>query len=158
MQGMIVHHMQALVMTRLVAARTGARDIRALAERIAASQREEIALMERWLAQRGHPVPDTTHLVMGHHPAGDSLMPGMLSSGQLDALERARGADFDSTFLSLMIQHHRGALAMVQQLQRSGARDAEAWNFAAEVDADQRAEIARMERMLAARGSPPPSP
>lgn len=156
MQGMIAHHAQALAMTRLVNTRTASADVRILAERIAASQREEIGLMQRWLRVRGQAVPDTTHLIMGHHMPGDSLMPGMLSAEEMRALEAARGDAFDRTFLALMIRHHEGALTMVQRLLASpgGSQNPEAFRFASDVDADQRAEIARMRRMLSARGSP----
>jgi uncharacterized protein (DUF305 family) len=155
MQGMIGHHAQALFMTRLVPSRSHAADVRTLAERIAVSQREEIALMRRWLAARAHQVPDTTHLAQGHDMPGHR-MPGMLTGDELRELAAARGDAFDRLFLELMIRHHEGALTMVSQLLRSpgGGQDPEAWRFAADVDADQRAEIARMRRMLAARGSP----
>lgn len=156
MQGMIAHHAQALYMTRLVPARSRSRDVRTLAERIEASQHEEIALMAAWLRRRGQPVPDTSHVVQGH-VMPEHRMPGMLSAGELRQLEDARGEAFDRLFLDLMIRHHEGALAMVQLLRSrpGGGQDAEAWQFSAEVDADQRAEISRMRRMLAARGSPP---
>src|SRR5687768_6255123 len=155
MQGMIAHHAQALAMTRLVRARTTAADLRTLAERIDRSQRDEIELMARWLATRGQPVPDTTHLAAGHDDPAHR-MPGMLTPTQMQSLVDARGAAFDRTFLELMILHHEGALAMVQQLlsRPGGGQDPEAYRFASDVDADQRAEIARMRSLLAARGSP----
>ena len=155
MQGMIAHHAQALAITRLVPTRTTATDLRLLAERIAVSQRDEIRLMSDWLRARSQPVPDTTHLAMGHVDP-EHQMPGMLSADQMRALETTRGEPFERLFLDLMIQHHRGALIMVQQLlaRPGGAQDPETFRFASDVDADQRAEIARMERMLAARGSP----
>lgn len=154
MRDMIGHHAQALAMTRLVRERTNALDIRTLAERIARSQQDEIGLMAAWLRARGQPVPDTTHLAMGHHVEGQHA-PGMLSGAQLDSLRAARGGHFDRLFLTFMIRHHRGALEMVRQLlsRPGGGQDPEAGRFAADVDADQRAEIARMERMLAARGA-----
>ena len=155
MQRMILHHAQALAMTRLVPARATAADIRTLAERIDVSQREEIGLMERWLMARGLAVPDTTHVAMGHHVPGDTLMPGMLTADQLRALETGRGPAFARLFLELMIQHHRGALTMVRQLRAAGGgQDPEVFRFASDVDADQRAEIARMQRLLDARASP----
>ena len=155
MQGMIAHHAQALFMTRLVPSRSRSVDVRTLAERIDVSQRDEIALMERWLRMRGQLVPDTTHLVQGHD-LPEHRMPGMLSGSELRQLESARGDAFDRLFLQLMIRHHEGALAMVAQLlsRPGGGQDPEAYRFAADVDADQRAEIARMRRMLEARGSP----
>lgn len=155
MQGMIAHHAQALAMTRLVRVRTTAADVRTLAERIDRSQRDEIELMARWLVTRGQSVPDTTHLAAGHDDPAHR-MPGMLTPAQLQSLVDARGAAFDRIFLELMIQHHEGALAMVQQLlsRPGGGQDPEAYRFASDVDADQRAEIARMRSLLAARGSP----
>lgn len=155
MQGMIAHHAQALAMTRLVRARTTAADVRTLAERIDRSQRDEIELMARWLVARGQSVPDTTHLAAGHDDPAHR-MPGMLTPGQMQSLADARGPAFDRIFLELMIQHHEGALTMVQQLlsRAGGGQDPEAYRFASDVDADQRAEIARMRSLLAARGSP----
>jgi uncharacterized protein (DUF305 family) len=155
MRGMITHHAQALYMTRLVPSRSRSMDVRTLAERVDASQRGEIALMSRWLAARGQPVPDTSHTVQGHD-LPEHRMPGMLVAEELRALSEARGDAFDRLFLTLMIRHHEGALAMVSQLlsRPGGGQDAEAYRFAADVDADQRAEIARMRRMLSARGSP----
>ena len=153
MHGMIAHHAQALAMADLAAARTTARDVRTLAERIAVSQREEIALMQQWLRTRGHAPPshDPTR-----HAHGDTLMPGMLTAPEMRILEDARGDAFDRAFLTLMIRHHQGALTMVERLLASpgGTRDPEIHRFAADVDADQRAEIARMRRLLAARTSP----
>jgi len=159
MQGMIAHHAQALYMTRLVPSRSRSRDVRTLAERIEVSQREEIARMAAWLRRRGQPVPDTSHVVQGHDMP-EHRMPGMLTSGQRRELEAARGEAFDRIFLELMIRHHEGAIVMVQQLRSrpGGGQDAEAWLFSAEVDADQRAEISRMRRMLAARDSPDDGP
>lgn len=155
MQGMIAHHAQALYMSRLVPARSRSADVRTLAERIAVSQREEIALMSRWLAARGQPVPDTAHAAQGHDVPGHAGM-GMLSGEELRRLEAARGDAFDRLFLAAMVRHHEGALGMVQQLfsRPGGGQDPEAWRLAADVDADQRAEIARMRRMLSLRGSP----
>lgn len=153
MQGMVAHHAQAITMTRLVSARTTAADVRALAGRIEASQRDEIALIERWLRARGQAVPDTTHAMAGHHAVADSLMPGMLTAERMRELADARGPVFERRFLAAMIAHHEGAVAMVQRLLASGGeRDPEVYRFAADVDADQRAEIARMRRLLTARG------
>jgi uncharacterized protein (DUF305 family) len=153
MCGMIVHHAQALAMTRLVPSRTTARDIRVLAERIAESQRAEISLIEGWLERHGYQMPDPV-VAPNHHAAIHPAAAGMLTPHQMDSLGLARGRQFDRLFLVLMIQHHRGALSMVQRLLASGgATDPEVLRFASDVDADQRAEIARMQRLLAARDS-----
>lgn len=153
---MIPHHAQALVMAELVPERTNNEAIRLLAERIAVSQKDEIALMQRWLRQRGEEVPEVD--LHAHHRAGGehAMMPGMLTRAELDRLAAATGAEFDRLFLELMIRHHQGALTMVADLFGTpGAGQGSAiFSIASEVDADQRAEIARMERMLSTM--PPP--
>ena len=98
-------------------------DVRTLSGRIINAQLDEIHRMQQWLADRRQPIVapqltrDTSMRDMpGMHMAGDSLMPGMLSSAQLDTLDHARGEVFDRLFLTYMIQHHTGAVHMVQQL------------------------------------------
>jgi len=147
---MLAHHAQALVMTALVPARTSRRDIRLLAERIDVSQHDEIALMQRWLRRHGE--SDVTSEHAGHEPGHSATpaMPGMLSAAELDALRAAHGAEFDRLFLEGMIRHHEGALAMVATLlaSRGGTSDTEIFRLAADIDADQRAEIQRMRALL----------
>jgi uncharacterized protein (DUF305 family) len=160
MQGMIGHHAQALVMARLVPERSDRRELQLLAERILVSQQDEIAAMQRWLRDHRADVPavddGTGH---GAHAAhGDhTMMPGMLTAAQLDALAAARGDDFDRLFLSSMIRHHEGALVMVAQLfkARGAGQDPTVFEFATEVDTDQRAEIARMAALLRRLGGAP---
>ena len=153
MQDMIGHHAQALEMTKLLTTRTGRDDMRLLAERIDVSQRDEIRMMQQWLRSRGEEVPsvDAHH---GHHGAGGPhpLMPGMLTEEELARLAKATGADFDRLFLEYMIRHHQGALTMVKQLfgTSGAAQESETYRFASDVDADQRAEIARMRALLQA--------
>jgi uncharacterized protein (DUF305 family) len=153
MTSMIPHHAQAVVMGRLAAERSGRADVRVLAERIVVAQRDEIALMRTWLADRKQHVPaaDATH--HRHVMDGvehDMLMPGMLTSAELAELERARGAEFDRLFLTFMIRHHEGAVAMVEKLFASygAAQDEVVFRFASDVFADQTTEIDRMEKML----------
>lgn len=145
MQGMIMHHAQAVEMTALIDSRTSNKELRLLGARISQSQSDEMNFMSRWLEARGEPtsMDMTTH---DHH----MLMPGMLSTKQMTALKRATGADFDRLFLSGMIQHHEGALIMVKDLfDTAGAgQDAEVFNFATDVDSGQRAEIRIMQTML----------
>jgi uncharacterized protein (DUF305 family) len=154
MQGMIHHHAQALRMTALVPRRSSSRQIERLARRIDVTQEAEIDQMRRWLTARDQPAP-TLHRLHGHaHGIGVARMPGMLSDAQLRTLERARGAAFDRLFLRFMIQHHRGALVMVERLYaQNGGLESEADAFARGVDADQLIEIARMEDLLARRSS-----
>lgn len=157
MQGMIMHHAQAVEMTALIQSHTENREIRTLGERISRSQSDEIRFMKRWLEARGQP----TSMAKSHGSHGpgthsgdmqshNMLMPGMLTAKELDALRKAKGKGFDHLFLSGMIQHHNGALVMVKELfDTAGAgQDAELFNFATDVDSGQRAEIRVMQNML----------
>lgn len=151
-QGMIHHHAQALVMTALVPARAGDRALDLLAERITISQRDEIRLMQRWLARHDAevPHPPVTLEATREHAHHGTMMPGMLTPEQLDRLAAAQGAVFDRLFLEFMIAHHEGALVMVRDLFATPGAGQDSWifQFAADVDADQRAEIRRMRSLL----------
>lgn len=147
MQGMISHHAQAVDMTTLVESRTSGNGMRKLAERIHASQTDEIKMMEHWLSARGEEVPS----VHAHHAMGaTTLMPGMLTPEEMARLSAAKGREFERLFLEGMIKHHEGALVMVKDLFASpgAAQDSEVFAFASDVDADQRMEIDRMRSML----------
>ena len=156
MQGMIMHHAQAVEMTALINSRTENKDLRLLGARISHSQAEEIKFMERWLAARGQPASlplssmpgmDMPGMDMSKH---EMLMPGMLTAKQMQALRNAKGKEFDRLFLEGMIQHHGGALTMVKDLfDTAGAgQDAVLFNFATDIDSGQRAEIRIMQGML----------
>lgn len=161
MQGMIAHHAQALKMTSLVPTRTARDDMRLLARRIEVSQQDEIALMRHWLGSRREGVPSLDALHEHHDPAGHyARMPGMLTREELAQLAKATGGEFDRLFLQLMMRHHEGALTMVADLfaTNGAGQEPEAFRFASDVDADQRAEIKRMQAVLEsmpARGSRP---
>lgn len=152
MQGMIMHHAQAVEMTALIEARTENKELRLLGSRISQSQSDEMRFMRRWLATRDEP----TEMVMEMGDMSDmdhgthNMMPGMLSRKQMAALRRARGAEFDRLFLEGMIQHHKGALVMVKAMfdTAGSGQDAELFNFATDVDSGQRAEIKIMQTML----------
>ena len=152
MQGMIMHHAQAVEMTALMESHTANKDLRLLGARISSSQSDEITFMRRWLAARGEPVamaaPGMPGMDMPREPIG--LMPGMLTPEQMEALRKAKGAEFDHLFLTGMIQHHNGALTMVKDLfDTAGAgQDADLFNFATDADNTQRAEIRIMQTML----------
>jgi uncharacterized protein (DUF305 family) len=147
MQGMIGHHAQAIEMTALVPSRTTRDDVKKLAMRIEVSQADEIKMMQRWLQDRGQPVPGPHAM----HMHGATLMPGMLTPEQMTALEAAKGPAFDRLFLEGMIQHHGGALTMVHDLFATpgAGQEADIFGFASDVDVDQRTEIDRMRGMLA---------
>lgn len=152
MQGMIMHHSQAVEMTALISSRTQNKEVRALGARISLSQTDEIKFMKRWLAARGAPVsmamPGMPDMDMSGKPM--LPMPGMLTPDQMNTLQQAKGAEFDRQFLTGMIQHHKGALVMVKQLfDTPGAgEDADLFDFATDADNTQRAEINIMEDML----------
>ncbi len=148
MQGMIGHHAQALEMAALVPARSNREEMPLLALRIELSQEDEIKMMEGWLEDRGEEVPS----VHQHHEPGATLMPGMLTAEQMSRLEGATGTAFDRFFLEFMIQHHEGALVMVDELLSAAGAGQESIiaAFTADVVADQRAEMDRMGAMLIA--------
>ena len=164
MQGMIMHHAQAVEMTALMESHTDNKKLGLLGARISHSQSEEMRFMKRWLAARGEsasmPMPkmsgtempgmDMPNMGSMNLSSQPMLMPGMLTAKQMDALRKAKGAEFDRLFLTGMIQHHGGALVMVKDLfDTAGAgQDAEIFNFTTDVDSGQRAEIRIMETML----------
>jgi uncharacterized protein (DUF305 family) len=151
MSDMIGHHAQAITMAGWAPTHAGDPAIRVLAERIVNAQQDEIATMRQWLRERNQPVPRPDSGMGGSH-AHPMLMPGMLTPEQMARLSRARGAEFDRLFLTSMIQHHRGAVSMVDALFNTpgAARDETVFKFANDVSVDQSTEIARMETMLAA--------
>lgn len=152
MQGMIMHHAQAVEMTALIPSHTQNKELRTLGARISSSQSDEIKFMKRWLTARGEPVSMPMPAMSGMNMSHQSmpLMPGMLTPEQMEALRKAKDAEFDHLFLTGMIQHHNGALTMVKDLfDTAGAgQDAELFNFATDVDSGQRAEIRIMQAML----------
>jgi uncharacterized protein (DUF305 family) len=153
MQGMIAHHSQAVVMAAMAPTHGASPQVSLFCRKILLSQRDEIELMESWLKERGETVPDPTDphahmdMSMGDHAMH---MPGMLTAEQLAQLDQARDTTFDRLFLTFMIQHHEGALTMVARLFDSpgAGQTPEIFGYATGVDADQRAEIARMQGML----------
>jgi uncharacterized protein (DUF305 family) len=109
MQGMIAHHAQAVYMSRLAAGHGANPKVLALANMIDQSQIPEIVIMQNWLRRYNQYVPDTSswHTV---------TMAGMLTDAQIKTLNAAQGVEFDRKFLEYMIQHHSGALKMVEDL------------------------------------------
>lgn len=154
--GMIGHHAQAVVMAGWAPTHGASPSVRTLCERIAVAQTDEIKFMQRWLRERHEPVPDADpngHMMPGmDHPM---LMPGMLTPEQMKQLDTARGPEFDRLFLTFMIQHHQGAITMVEQLMGSygAAQDDAVFKFASDVNSDQTTEIDRMNLMLGAMAS-----
>lgn len=163
MTSMIGHHAQAIVMAGWAPTHGASAELRTLAARIANAQRDEIATMQRWLRDRGLPVPevmpsgelvmpasDTHAMHMSGMEMSHARMPGMLTEEQMRELDAARGLDFDRLFLTDMIQHHRGAVSMVRELFASygAGQDELVFKLASEVNVDQTTEINRMQKML----------
>ena len=144
MQGMIPHHQQALEMTALVRQHAVTEAVQRMALRMEISQRDELSLISSWVADRGETIEMSNMGAMQHE------MMGMLTPEQMQTLSETRGMDFDRLFLEGMIQHHRGALAMVTELfSTSGAaQESTIFKFAEEIDADQLMEIERMQGLL----------
>ena len=154
MSGMIGHHAQAIVMARLAETNGASGPVGILAGRIINAQEDEIATAQRWLRDRGQPVPEAKPGPMKMKMNGvehEMLMPGMLTDEQMRQLEQARGPDFDWLFITFMIQHHRGAVEMVRELFASpgAAQDETVFKFASDVNVDQTTEINRMAKLLA---------
>ena len=171
MTGMIGHHAQAIVMSAYAPTNGASPAVQRLAARIDNAQRDEIRSMQRWLRDREQPVPEVdalgrvampgaamdhsghdmgSHAMAGHDMADHATMPGMLTQAQLDELAAARNGAFDRLYLAYMIQHHGGAVVMVDELFATdgAAQDEQAFKMASDVQVDQRTEIARMQRML----------
>lgn len=159
MTGMIHHHAQAVLIAKWAPTHGAGAELQRLAERIVVGQTDEIALLRTWLGDQGEPVPEATPGPMRMKLDGmehEMLMPGMLTAAQLAQLDAARGAEYDKLFLTFMIQHHQGAITMVNTLFASpgAGQDEVVFRFASDVYADQTTEIARMQSMLGARGGP----
>ena len=153
MAGMIPHHAQAVIMAGWAPSHGARKDVAILCERIVVEQRDEIAMMQGWLRDRGQTVPDATstrHKMKMNGVEHEMLMPGMMSDEEMAALDAARGPEFDRLFLIGMIKHHQGAIDMVDVLFKAygAAQDETVFKFASDVHADQSIEIDRMHAML----------
>lgn len=157
MTGMIAHHAQALIMSRLAPENGASPSIQRLASRIINAQQDEIATMQQWLRDRNQPVPkieidglDLTVKIDGEPYTMYKKMHGVLSQQQLEELAEAKNSAFDTLFLEYMIEHHSGAVHMVDNLfdTDGAAQDDQAFRLASDIQVDQRTEIDRMQQML----------
>lgn len=174
MNGMIHHHAQAITMSRMAPSHGANASVQRLAERIINAQRDEITIMRMWLQDRNQVPPHVDATGAVHSPPGAAgghdmsahaghdmpAMPGMLTAAQMRELDAARGSEFDRLFLTYMIQHHRGAVGMVQTLFSSpgAGQDETVFKFASDVEVDQSTEIKRMVTMMLEMGFMPPAP
>ncbi|MGY6635518.1 MAG: DUF305 domain-containing protein [Erythrobacter sp.] len=155
MQGMIMHHQQAVDMAVLAKDRTNRAELVSIAGRIESSQADEIAFMRGWLAERGEPFEMPG--MKGHAHHAHHSMAGMASPQQMKALAAAKGVEFDRQFLTLMIAHHEGALIMVKDLLKEpgSAADPVLFQFISDIETEQKGEIDRMDALLAGLSSDP---
>jgi len=146
MQGMIVHHYQAFLMSEMATARTNNQTILDLAGRIDVSQTDEINFMKSWLDDRAQSIPDPAM----HNHTNDHKMMGMATPEQMSQLEASNSIDFDRLYLSLMIKHHDGAIDMVERLSEfpGSAYDPQLYEFVTDLENDQEVEIERMNGIL----------
>jgi uncharacterized protein (DUF305 family) len=153
MAGMIGHHAQAVKMASWAESHGASKALQIFCGRIAMAQTAEIGLMTDWLKDRNQtpPEPDPRGMKMTMNGMTHyMMMPGMLTAEQMDQLDRSRGVEFDRLFLTFMIQHHRGAISMVDSLFNTpgAGQDEIIFKFANDVQADQSTEIDRMQQML----------
>ena len=146
MQGMIIHHYQAFLMSEMATSRTNNQTILDLAGRIDISQQDEISFMENWLLDMGQTVPDPSKSNHMHH----HKMMGMATPEQMQQLSQSDSTDFDRMYLNLMIKHHEGAIDMVDRLNEypGSAYDPQLYEFVSDLTNDQAVEIERMNGIL----------
>jgi uncharacterized protein (DUF305 family) len=148
-QSMIPHHQQAVQMSKMARAHASTTQLKVLAAKIEVAQGPEIDTMSGWLKGWGKKVPSGSMGGMGHGmgsmDAGD--MPGMMSDADMNSLDSAHGSGFDRMWVTMMIKHHTGAIAMAKTEQSKG-QNGDAVALAKKIAADQTAEIAVMRTML----------
>lgn len=144
-QDMIPHHGQAIEMAQMAADRAAAPEVEALAARIEQAQDPEIETMSGWLRSWGEDVPSAG---MDHGGHSSMTMPGMMSSEDMAELMARSGAAFDRAFLTMMTEHHRGAIEMART-ERADGRHGPAKELAGKIIKDQQAEIDEMAALLA---------
>ena len=155
MSGMFSHHAQAVQMAKWAESHNASKAVTIFCGRVATAQTAEIGLMQQWLAERRQPVPDADPRGMKMDMGGTThfmAMPGMLTDEQMKQLDASRGIEFDRLFLTFMVQHHRGAIQMVDKLfgTPGAGQDEIVFKFANDVQVDQSTEIDRMMQMLEA--------
>ena len=151
--GMITHHAQAIIMVGWAPSHGVSRSVGILCARIVNAQTDEIKIFQQWQKDRAQPITEAKPMptkMMMNGVEMMMMMPGMLTDEQMKTLEASQGVDFDRNFLTFMIQHHGGAITMVNTLMGSAgaAQDDAVYKFSSDIFADQSAEIERMQGML----------
>ncbi|KRB73125.1 hypothetical protein ASE01_20345 [Nocardioides sp. Root190] len=148
---MIQHHAQALSMVDLTDGRDLSPELTTLAEQIRMAQGPEIETMVDFLNDWNQPIPETMRDHVNGHGDGqtdvDTDMPGMMSNEQMAELEAASGPAFEQMFLTMMIEHHEGAIEMAKTEQEDGEY-ADAITLAEEIEKAQASEITAMTKFL----------
>ncbi|MEU9954747.1 DUF305 domain-containing protein [Streptomyces sp. NPDC050982] len=142
---MIQHHRQAIDMAELAAGRASSQEVKDLATKVKGAQDPEIKTMSGWLTSWGEDVPEEMSGAMDHDMS--SAMPGMMSGKDMDKLEKASGAEFDTMFLTMMVEHHEGAVEMAET-EKADGKYGPATKLADDVVTAQTAEIKQMNKML----------
>lgn len=146
-QSMLPHHQQAVQMAQVAETRASNPEVKALAAKIEQAQEPEIEQLTGWLTNWGAPMPSAS--AGGGHdmPGMNTQMPGMMTDKDMAGMKAATGAGFDKLFLQMMIRHHQGAIEMAKTEQQQG-KDTAAKTLAANIEADQTAEITQMQALL----------
>lgn len=142
---MIQHHRQAVDMAEMADSRASSQEVKDLATKIKGAQGPEIKTMSGWLTSWGEEVPADMSGMEGHDMS--SGMPGMMSGEDMGTLEKASGAEFDTMFLEMMVEHHEGAIKMAETEKKDG-KDDDSKKLADDVITAQTAEIEQMKKLL----------
>jgi uncharacterized protein (DUF305 family) len=145
-QEMIPHHQQAIQMSKMAATQASSAEVKDLASRIEKAQDPEIETMSGWLESWGEDVPSSMP-GMNHGGSDASGMPGMMDTEDMDKLMGASGKDFDTMFLTMMVEHHEGAVEMATTEKDKG-QYGPAKELAADIITAQTAEIEEMNKLL----------
>jgi uncharacterized protein (DUF305 family) len=146
-QQMIPHHQQATEMAELASTRAESQEVKDLAGDIEAAQDPEIETMTGWLESWSEDVPDDSMSGMDHGDMSSDDMAGMMTEDEMADLEGASGAEFDQMFLTMMIEHHEGAIELAE-VEVAEGEFADAITLAENIRDSQTAEIETMESML----------
>ncbi|QKW01692.1 DUF305 domain-containing protein [Streptomyces sp. NA02536] len=146
-QGMIPHHQQAIQMSKMAASQASSTEVKDLAARIEKAQDPEIETMSGWLESWGEDVPSSMPGMDHGGHSGSSDMPGMMDTEDMDELMKASGKGFDTMFLTMMVEHHEGAVEMATTEKDKG-RYGPAKKLAGEIITAQNAEIEEMNKLL----------
>jgi uncharacterized protein (DUF305 family) len=143
-QGMIPHHQQAVEMAALADGRASSAAVKDLAARIEKAQGPEIETMSGWLKTWGEKVPEA---MPGMDHSAHSGMAGMMDGADMEKLKKASGKDFDTMFLTMMVEHHQGAVEMATTEKAKGEYQA-ATAMSGDIITTQNAEISEMNKLL----------